>query len=185
MAHKYSKNKVMFIADTHFGHANIIKYCNRPFPNVAVMDATMIDAWNSRVQPDQTVFHLGDFSLSKGRKTPSTYLDRLNGDVVLIKGNHDHRKDIQHFNEVHEQLEIMVDGQLIFLCHYRMDVWPSSHRGSWHLHGHSHGTLEPRMDRKVFDIGVDSWNFQPVDFTTVRYHMMSHGQEPCGSREGR
>ena len=53
--------KYWFTADTHLGHQNIIKYCNRPFKTLDEMDTAIIRNWNERVDPDDTVLVLGDF----------------------------------------------------------------------------------------------------------------------------
>lgn len=182
---RYYAAQVMFTSDTHFGHANIIKYCKRPFADKNHMDEVMIEKWNACIRPDHIVFHLGDFALARGKKRPADYLERLNGQVILIKGNHDHRKVLKDFEEVHERLEIIVNDQQITLSHYRMDVWPLSHRGAWHLHGHSHGTRPPRMDAKVIDIGVDCHNFWPLTFPEVAGYMAGHGSEADTVREDR
>lgn len=172
-AYTLDPDEVMFTSDHHFGHSNIIKYCSRPFTDVHHMNVEMTKKWNEAVRPDQTVFHLGDFSFGH---TPD-YLDRLNGNVILIRGNHDKIKDLQYFHEVHDLAEVIVGKQRVILCHYRMDVWNQSYRGAWHLHGHSHGRLQPRLDKKVIDIGVDSWKFSPVTFWEIEGVMEHHGQE--------
>ena len=84
----HGSNKVIntfFISDTHFGHANIIKYCNRPFLSVKEMDITMIYNWNKVVGKNDIVCFLGDFCFGD----PKKYLKQLNGIIVFIKGNHD------------------------------------------------------------------------------------------------
>jgi len=77
---------IFFTSDTHFGHKNILKYCNRPFVNVEEMDEVMIERWNGRIGKNDSVYHLGDFSFSSN---PKTYFERLNGKKILIIGNHD------------------------------------------------------------------------------------------------
>lgn len=78
------------IADTHFYHTNIIKYCDRPFSSTEEMDITMIDNWNSVVNPEDTTYHLGDFAFGKGsRWRIAEYRAMLNGKIILFKGNHD------------------------------------------------------------------------------------------------
>ena len=52
-----------WISDLHFWHANIIKYCSRPFDNAFQMNEALVENWNAKVKPGDTVFHLGDFSM--------------------------------------------------------------------------------------------------------------------------
>lgn len=80
--------KYFIIADTHFGHVNIIKYCNRPFYSVEEMDETLIKNWNETVSNSDTVIHLGDVGLGSKEYIKST-ISRLNGRKILVKGNHD------------------------------------------------------------------------------------------------
>lgn len=81
------KKKYFVIADTHFGHENVIKYCNRPFKNADDMNYRIIKAWNETVSNNDTVFVLGDFAF--GREAVTQIAPRLNGRKILIKGNHD------------------------------------------------------------------------------------------------
>ena len=80
--------KVFIISDTHFGHENIIKYCNRPFSSVEEMDEKMIKNWNETVSNNDVVLHLGDFGLGK-KEYIASIVKRLNGKKILIMGNHD------------------------------------------------------------------------------------------------
>ena len=84
-----------FSADDHFGHFQIIKYCNRPFKSVKEMDDTLIKNWNERVKKDDFVINVGDFNFrnSKGGKqgTPKKsydYIKKLNGIKTFVSGNH-------------------------------------------------------------------------------------------------
>ena len=88
MNYKFDGDRVFFTSDTHFYHANIINFCGRPFKNVEVMNETLIANWNSVVGPDDIVFHLGDFCLG-GSAEWTNILNRLNGKIYLIVGNHD------------------------------------------------------------------------------------------------
>jgi calcineurin-like phosphoesterase family protein len=81
-------NNLFFTSDHHFGHNNIIKYCNRPFENVDEMNAALIKRWNEKIPPDGDVYHLGDFALCHPEKLEEI-LDQLNGRIHLIIGNHD------------------------------------------------------------------------------------------------
>jgi calcineurin-like phosphoesterase family protein len=77
-----------FTADTHFGHANIIRYCDRPFADVDAMREGLVQRWNSRVQSGDRVLVLGDFALGQIRETLGV-LPELNGVKDLVVGNHD------------------------------------------------------------------------------------------------
>jgi calcineurin-like phosphoesterase family protein len=76
-----------FSSDHHFGHKNVITYCNRPFKDEIEMTWKLIEAWNSVVKPDDEVFYLGDFSLADKYARDITH--RLSGKKYLIMGNHD------------------------------------------------------------------------------------------------
>lgn len=155
-----------FTSDTHFRHKNIITYNKRPFESLEEHDEALISNWNKKVSPSDTVYHLGDFSFGN----PYDYKIRLNGNIVLIKGNHDFRYEknlYKVFGKTFECLSINVENQDIFLCHYAMRVWNKSHFNSWHLFGHSHGGLKEEWG-KSFDVGVDSNNFEPLSFLEVK-----------------
>ena len=156
-----------FTADTHFGHANIIKYCNRPFADTAEMDGAMVANWNAVVQPDDDVWHLGDFAF-RSMKAPQSYLERLTGRKHLIWGNHDSQqaRSAPGWTSSQAMAEITVDGVRLVLLHYAMRVWPKSHYGSLHFYGHSHGNLPG--DRQSCDVGVDCWDYRPVTLAEIR-----------------
>ena len=83
-------SKVFFTSDTHFGHGNIIEFCNRPFKNAEEMDYKLIENWNKKVPHDGTVYHLGDFAWG-GYEFWKNIRNQLNGNIILIKGNHDEK----------------------------------------------------------------------------------------------
>ena len=173
--YKMDSEEVMFTADHHFGHENI-KYCDRPFKDAHHMNVELTERWNKVVRPDQTVFHIGDFAF-RG-KDARHYLDVLNGKVILIRGNHDKPKNDQFFHDAHDLAEVVINkDQRIIMFHYAMRVWNHSFRGSWMIHGHSHGTLPPTMDRKIQDVGVDVWNFAPISYPQLAATMALHNHE--------
>ena len=159
---------IYFTSDTHFGHSNIIKYCNRPFDNVHIMDEVIFDRINETVGIDDTLYILGDFCF-KG-KQPAEYLSRIIcQDVHLILGNHDKRSDYIDnlsaarvdvgFTSVQEVKEIIYCNQRIFLSHYAHRTWAASHKGSFHCYGHTHSKLDSEdknSSRKTLDVGVDN-----------------------------
>jgi len=156
-----------FTSDTHFSHKNIIRYCSRPFASVEEMDATMIQRWNEKVKPGDRVFHLGDFCFGQ-REQVLAMTRKLNGHIVLIVGNHDSigQPSNYGFAEKHQLLTAKINGTYITMCHYAMRIWERSHYDSWHIFGHSHGTLE--AIGKSWDVGVDNNGFAPLEFEELK-----------------
>lgn len=161
---------LFFTADTHFGHTNIIKYCDRPFDSVEEMNTAMINNWNSVVGPNDMVYHLGDVSF---RQHPRYFLSKLHGRIRVIMGNHDSQKELIEcakeglIDWVKDTYYQRWQGHKIFMSHYAHRVWRNSHHGSFHLYGHSHGDLESIKWGKSMDIGVDCWGFTPVNIKKV------------------
>ena len=170
---------LFFTSDTHFGHANIIKYCSRPFNSATHMDEMLISNWNETVGPEDTVFHLGDFCFGKPPKWLSI-LERLNGRIYLIVGNHDDRglndKVVSHFAAVSMQMRIRVDGQKIYLNHFPFLCFDGGYSNVWQLFGHVHskaGMAGMESSRLMhlyptqYDVGVDNNDYRPVSFSRI------------------
>jgi calcineurin-like phosphoesterase family protein len=197
---------IWFTSDTHFGHANIIRHCRRPFASVEEMDAEIIRRINERVGPEDLLYHLGDFSFRGG--DPAAYRARIKcRRIVLLLGNHDPQtrsgavrpEFAGLFHEVHSLLRIKVPvagvPQLIVLCHYAMRVWDRAHHGAWHLFGHSHGSLPDDPCSRSWDVGVDRNNFAPLSleevtgimasktFQPVDHHRPTHKADPDGEAD--
>jgi calcineurin-like phosphoesterase family protein len=160
-----------FTADLHFGHKNIITYetARSIYKTVEEMDEAIVNNWNNLVHPNDTVYLLGDVSMCG---TPRTLelLTALQGHIHLIKGNHDSRMKgscKSRFESIHDYMELKINKQLIVLCHYPFATWRNSHHGSWHLHGHSHGS-SPRIGKRL-DVGVDPQHMAPITIDEVRY----------------
>jgi len=131
------------------------------------MDEGLIEAWNMRVRPQDTVWHLGDFAYRSARDVEH-YWNRLNGHKFFIFGNHDddNKKKIAKLAVWSgEARYVRVDGHRLWLSHYACRVWRSSHHGSFHLYGHSHGTL-PGLGRSM-DVGVDAVGYAPISIDEV------------------
>lgn len=172
---------IFFTSDNHFGHANIIKYCNRPFDNVDEMDEAMIRNWNEVVSEDDMVYHLGDFTLGNSGFAQSIFR-RLNGNISILNNSYHHDKrwipssyiGVTNYNTVSGYVYslppiFVLDAsyKVIVLCHFPMAVWDRKHYGSIHLHGHSHGEYKYKRGTLAFDVGVDSWGFTPVSLEEV------------------
>jgi calcineurin-like phosphoesterase family protein len=156
---------IFFTADTHFGHTNVIKYCQRPFSSVQEMDDVLIENWNKTVSKTDRIYHLGDFCFHTSQMAKK-YFHALNGCKFLVKGNHDRTPATKlPWVEIYDTKEIKIDDQPVWLSHYAHRVWNKSHHGSIHLYGHSHGGIPPFG--KSFDVGVDCWDYTPVSWDLV------------------
>lgn len=155
--------KVWLTSDTHFFHANIIGYCKRPFADVAEMNATMAERWNKRVRPEDTVYHLGDFALTKV-EIFAEFRKQLQGNIILIRGNHDRfgksRGGDLGMTVVETDAELKV-GDRTFVLGHRPQFEPLA-PNEIRLCGHVH---EHWLVRKgVLNVGVDLWDFRPISF---------------------
>lgn len=200
--------KTYFTSDTHFRHANIIKYCNRPWAKPEDFDSenrwisrqvkhscadamteACIQNWNAIVTPDDEVYHIGDFAWGSTADV-LRLLRRLNGKIKFIWGNHDDNlkqvsRIIDFYPDLKERIhflgdyaEILVDGQAIILMHYAMRVWNGSHKGVWQFYGHSHGSLADDSNALAFDIGYDCHNYAPISMDTARKIMSKKTWKP-------
>lgn len=161
-----------FTSDTHFGHKNIIQFCKRPFETVEIMESKLIEAWNSVVRKDSIVFHLGDFAFTS-KSGANAILNKLNGTIILLQGNHD-KGYFSSFPFVYDYLEINIENTMITLGHYPILEWNQSHRGSWNLHGHCHGTLHDNLESRRLDVGVDMHSkYCPFSFRQLQGLMKS------------
>lgn len=187
--YKFDPEHTFFTSDTHFGHANIIRFCNRPFKNVEEMDEALIENWNQVVSKDDTVFHLGDFAFG-GSSVWNSIIPRLNGHINLIIGNHD-RKNLRqgymsYFDMVVPQLQIEIEDNSIYLNHYPFLCYGGSYRGVWQLFGHVHsGPQADGLDISrlrvllptQYDVGVDNNNFIPISYREVKEKIESQKNE--------
>ena len=149
-------------SDLHFGHANIMNFCakTRPYNDVKHMNESMVLDWNAQVQPDDTVYILGDLAFMPAAEAVKLF-NRLNGDKILVEGNHD-RKILRDpvfrkcFAEIHNYLEVRHDGTLVVMFHYPIAEWNQCHRGAVHFHGHLHGNPSGIEQYRALDVGMDA-----------------------------
>ncbi|WP_103985119.1 metallophosphoesterase [Methylobacterium sp. 190mf] len=158
---------IWFTADHHFGHANIIRFCGRPFADAGEMDEAMVERWNSVVGMRDEVWHLGDFAHRCGPNQQAEIFRRLRGrSIHLIRGNHDRKSNLLlPWSSIQDYAEIHISGQMLVMFHYALRAWNKSHRGSLCLHGHSHGRL-PNLPGS-YDVGVDAWDFKPASLDEI------------------
>lgn len=163
---------IWFTADLHFGHANIMKYCNRPFSSTDDMDKTILDNINDCVSEDDELYILGDFAMP-GRHRLDYALSCFNQinckNKILIKGNHDSAEILAFpWKAVYQYYELNLPGKTpLILFHFPMEEWNDYYKNSIHLHGHQHNLSPSKSEARKFDVGVDAWNFRPVSIIEI------------------
>ena len=171
-----------FTSDEHYGHRNIIKFCNRPFDDLDEMTDGLISRHNEVVQDGDAVYHLGDmFWRHFGPIAAVNVMKSLKGNHYYIRGNHEELIDSvdalrSQFVTIRERAQIYPEGapkKGIVLDHYAGRVWHDSDKGSWQLYGHTHNDL-PEIDPLLsFDVGVDANNYYPVSLEQVSARMQA------------
>lgn len=164
---------IWVVSDTHFGHANILKYCDRPFASVAEMNEAMIDNWNSVVKDNDIVYHLGDVFMSREGKV----LDRLKGRKRLILGNHDADPSRDDYLRTHFQ-KVMVWRMFpefgLVLTHVPIHESGLEFKVSKNVHGHIHDKLIMKgmrgkcPDDRYINVSVEHINYTPVPLESLR-----------------
>ena len=170
------ESRTFITADTHFGHKALPEKYGRPFDDVDHMDRIIIRNWNLRVQPGDTVWHVGDLAMC-GMKRLDEILDRLNGQIHLVRGNHDYgikNERAKRFASISDIATLRWGERRAILCHYPMTVWRDAHKGYKHFHGHCHGSLTDFRPGRV-DVGADVWRFAPVPVEELFAVADSHG----------
>ena len=145
------------------------------------MDRKLIENWNKKVPQDGLVFHLGDFAWG-GYEFWKKIRDQLNGEIILIKGNHDQKNmsttaEQELFTHVTWQMFIQIEGRKLWLNHYPFlcyaGVYREPHKLIYQLYGHVHsgpskkGQDIPRLVHTYpmqYDVGVDNNNYEPISW---------------------
>lgn len=158
---------IFFTSDLHIGHANIIRFSNRPFRDVDHMHEVLVNNYNSVVGVDSTCYFLGDVGITN-TPTFSEVISKMNGRKVLILGNHDGGVNKMYdagFDVVLHGATLLIAGQVVTLTHCpllgiprenldgiphvagenwhgesreKMRKFSTHYRGQFHLHGHIH-----------------------------------------------
>jgi calcineurin-like phosphoesterase family protein len=153
-----------FISDHHFDHENIIDYCNRDFDNINEMNNRMIKIWNKKVNKKDIVYHLGDFTL-KGKERANELYNSLNGNIILVRGNHD------DFNTdifpILESLTMERKGIRIE-CSHRIKNTDMD----WILHGHHHNNSLREYpfintDKNRINVSVELLEYEPISIDEI------------------
>lgn len=153
-------------ADLHLFHKKILQFQShtRPFQTIDEMHVAINQNWNNKITPEDTIYLLGDISFG-GATATAEILNQLNGNKILITGNHDSgylgkSLFVDCFTEIHNYLEIQHNGYKIVMFHFPIMWWNLKHYGSLHLHGHLHGN--PSMvPGRIKDVGMDTNHCTP------------------------
>lgn len=144
-----------------------MKLCDRPFSNVKEMDEYIVDKWNKKVSNSDTVWILGD--IVSPERFDKDLLNRLNGKIHLILGNHDYpvRKLIASETKIELCAEnVLYSDNNIVMFHYPIMDWNGRDIGTIHLYGHVHnkkiaGMKEYFADKLAFNVCMDVNDFEP------------------------
>lgn len=160
---------IFYFSDPHYNHKNICRGVSkwpdldkstRPFETLEEMNDALVNGVNSIVREDDILICTGDWAFNA--KSAIEYRSRIKcKNVHLIYGNHDKYifkdKTIQGmFSSVQPYKEVRVNGEKVCLFHYKQMIWNMSHRGAYHLYGHSHSNLEHVVNGRSMDVGVDN-----------------------------
>lgn len=168
---------IYLTSDEHHGHKNIIHHCHRPFKSVEEMDNILIENFNKKVTKNDLTYHLGDFCFRSANNKGNgelikakEYIKQLNGEHIFIEGNHDfdgknslktRNKEIilriakMHVQLIHDPDDANVEYDLI-LCGHVHNNWKVKE-----IHYR-------RKKRLIINIGVDVWNFYPVEWREIQ-----------------
>ena len=184
---------VFLVSDTHFGHAGVCHFTRndgvtklRPWDNADEMDEEMVRRWNDRVRPNDKVYHLGDVVIN--RKALGI-MRRLNGDKVLIRGNHDIFRDVEYREHFRELRAYHVMNGMI-LSHIPVHE-ASLGRFGVNIHGHLHATRVKKargvdaktgtvlygteIDPRYHCVCVEQTDFTPILFEDVIKNIEAEG----------
>lgn len=164
--------RVFFTSDTHFGHSKLLTFYKTPFSSIEERDNLIIKNWNSVIEKEDVVFHMGDFSVACPTKRLVSIIYSLNGRIYLCEGSHDKdsiREGRRIFSGISDTYYLKYCGAEIFMSHFNHKVWPKSHYNSWQIHGHSHNGLDLYNEKegKILDACIDGSNYTPLSFEQV------------------
>lgn len=169
---------IYFTSDCHFNHKNILAYEpeSRPFASIEEMNEAIIANWNGVVTNEDEVWVLGDFFMGQVTAIESI-LDRLNGKIHLVRGNHDQKNRMKIYEargiDIHDIAYLPYKGRYFILCHFpnesaefvRMVVEDNS-EVVW-LYGHVHGKAPKGYVNGTYHVGADTNNLTPISIQQI------------------
>tara|TARA_R100001086_G_scaffold191630_1_gene109001 strand:- start:37 stop:567 length:531 start_codon:yes stop_codon:yes gene_type:complete len=165
-------SNLFFISDTHFSHTNILKFEAeaRPFNTLEEHDEELITRWNSRVQPDDRLIHLGDVCFKPATRL-GAIMSRLNGKKTLVLGNH----DVAPMDEYMKWFErIMVTYKIpktnVICSHYPMHPCQLENRYNINVHGHCHSFHVD--DPRYINISCENTGLFPISLDELKQRIV-------------
>lgn len=169
---------IWMTSDLHFNHENILKYepVSRPFATVEEMNEVLIQNWNSKIGPGDIVYVLGDLCMGR-YDTIEPIIKRLNGKIILIRGNHDTPRRIEVFQslgiEVRDIEYLRYKGRFFILCHFPiaseefMDMVVRDNSEVVNLYGHVHHNAPKGYHKGTYHVGVDTNDLMPISLSQI------------------
>ena len=169
---------IWFTSDTHFGHERVLSLCDRPWDNITAMNHGLVDEINRLVAPNDTLYHLGDYSFKITSEDAANIRKLIEcKDIHLVPGNHDTdwtQPAVSWAFTVEKPITVLKIGkQKLVLSHFPMADWQNMSHRSIHLHGHIHSSdmqyneLNRIQGLYRYDVGVDANSFRPVSLDEV------------------
>lgn len=159
------------LSDTHFGHDNIIEYCDRPFSSVEEMNERLVENWNKTVEEDDEVLFLGDLTIAGTAEAFLKWISRLNGEIVFVVGDHDHEvmttiDDVT----VCEYFHLEHEGHTFYCIHDPANA--PRNWDEWLLHGHHHNNWPDKFPfvnphGGLINVSVELLNYTPLSFDSL------------------
>ena len=173
---------IFFTSDLHLYHQNILQYTKHNFSIIEQRNEAIVNNWNSVIKNGDTVYILGDYvwRLEKLKFDKLKQItNRLNGNKILVRGNHDRYSNYQYVNsgikEVYDILNVKIANDFFVLCHYAMKFWQRSHYGSYCLYGHEHfkrpidfqSYAKLEMSTRTLNVCMDGNNLFPYSVQDI------------------
>lgn len=173
-------DNVWFTADTHFHHANIIKYCSRPYVDVPEMNEKLIENWNSVVGKNDIVWHLGDFSFGSRDKLEAMF-KQLNGKINIVLGNHDKLK-VSDYYEIgfHRVYDVPVIINDFFMLSHQPIQWITDSMPYVNIYGHVHNSgMYSTWTKNTCCACVERHDYTPISWKYIIERLKTNNEENC------
>jgi calcineurin-like phosphoesterase family protein len=179
---------IFFTSDLHFGHDKDFIWKDRGFNSVEEMNNAIVKRWNDIVEPEDTVFVLGD--LMMGDSSNVEWIKKLNGDLEIIAGNHDTVKRLEEYCKLpnivyHGYAFLLKKGKRNFyLSHYPTITKNGDAPGiPWNLHGHTHSKERFCEFDHCYNVNIDAHHCTPVSIDQIIYDINEHEQKKEKKKE--